>query len=136
MLTVPVEIKKSPIHGYGVFASEPIRQDAVVWMFHPGLDQRMTKFALKFAEPRVKEFVLKRGYINPKSPEEYVICIDEAQFMNFPPADKSANLKLGGLQDKEQMLLAAVEILAGEELTVPPQSDADYARKMQAYGPK
>jgi len=39
------------------------------------------------------------------------------------------------LQDKEQMLLAAVDIVAGEELTVPPQSDADYARKMQGYGP-
>jgi hypothetical protein len=118
-----------------VFALEPIRKDAVVWMFHPGLDQRMTKFTLKFAEPRIREFVLKRGYINPKSMEEYVICIDEAQFMNFPPLGKSANLKLGGLQDKEHLLLAAVDILAGEELTLPPESDADYARKMQAYGP-
>jgi hypothetical protein len=117
-----------------VFALEPIRKDAVVWMFHPGLDQRMTKFTLKFAEPRIREFVLKRGYINPKSMEEYVICIDEAQFMNFPPLGKSANLKLGGLQDKEHLLLAAVDILAGEELTIPPESDADYLRKMQAYG--
>jgi hypothetical protein len=41
---------------------------------------------------------------------------------------------LGGLQDKEYLLLAAVDILAGEELTVPPESDAVYLRKMEAYG--
>jgi hypothetical protein len=103
-------------------------------MFHPGLDQRMTKFALKFAEPRVREFVLKRGYINPKSPEEYVICIDESQFINFAQPDKPANLCLGGLQDGEHLLLAAVDIAAGEELTVPPESDLDYERKMESYG--
>jgi hypothetical protein len=130
MLTVPVEIKKSAIHGFGVFACEAIRQDSVVWMFHPGLDQRITKFALKFAEPRIREFVLKRGYINPKSPEQYVLCIDESQWLNFPQTDQRANLCLGGLQDGEYLLLAAIDIPAGSELTVPPESDLDYERKM------
>jgi SET domain-containing protein len=134
MLTVPVEIKKSPIHGYGVFALHGIRRGSVVWMYHPGLDRRVTKFQLKFCEGRIKEFILQRGYINPKSPEEYVICVDEAQFINFPPPDKPANLQLGGVLDNEHILLAAVDILAGEELTVPPESDADYATKMKGYG--
>jgi hypothetical protein len=134
MLTVPVEIKKSPIHGYGVFALEPIRQDKVVWMFQPGLDLRITLFAVKFAERKVRDYIWQRGYINLESPQQIVLCIDEAQFINFPPADQQANLRLGGIQDGEHMLLAAVDIMAGEELTVPPESDADYERKLKAYG--
>jgi hypothetical protein len=64
-----------------------------------------------------------------------VICVDEAQFLNFPRVGESANLCLGGLQDGEHLLLAAVDIPAGTELTVPPESDTDYARKMKSYEP-
>ena len=134
MLTVPIEIKKSQIHGYGVFAVKPIRKDTVVWMFQPGLDLRMSLFAVKFAQPKVRDYIWQRGYINPKSPQQIVLCIDEAQFLNFPPPEQTANLTLGGVQDGEHMLLAAVDILAGEELTVPAESDADYDRKLKEYG--
>ena len=134
MLTVPVEIKKSPIHGYGVFAAEDIRRGAVVWMFAPGLDRRVSETVIKFAEPRAKEFILRRGYVNPRQPQEIVLCLDEAQFMNFAPVDQPANLVLGDLQDGEHILLAAVDIEQGTELTVPPESDYDYQRKMEAYG--
>lgn len=133
MLTIPVEIRKSEIHGYGVFAVHDIRRGAVVWQFHPGLDRRVSEIAVKFCEPRAKLFILQRGYINPAAPEEIVLCMDEAQFLNFPRPDQPANLCLGGLLDGEYMLLAAVDIPAGDELTVPPESDADYLRKMEAY---
>ena len=134
MLTVPVEIKKSAIHGYGVFATQDIRKDTVVWMFDPSLDRRVTQFALKFAEPRTQAFIRQRGYVNHDSLQEIVLCADEAQFLNFPSPDQTANLCLGGIQDREHMLLAAVDIKAGQELTVPPESDADYERKMKSYG--
>lgn len=133
MLTIPVEIRKSEIHGYGVFATNDIRRGDVVWMFHPGLDRRVSETAVKFCEPRAKAFILQRGYINPKAPDEIVLCVDEAQFLNFPRPDQPANLCLGGLQDGEHMLLAAVDIPVGDELTVPPESDADFHRKMEAY---
>lgn len=135
MLTIPVEIRKSEIHGFGVFAVTDIRAGDVVWMFHPGLDRRVSATAVKFCDPRAKDFILQRGYINPKSPDEIVLCLDEAQFMNFPRPDQPANLCLGGFQDGEHILLAAVDIPAGDELTVPMESDADFERKMEAYGP-
>lgn len=134
MLTIPVEIRKSEIHGYGVFAVSDIRKGAVVWMFHPGLDRRVHESVVKYCEPRAQAFIMQRGYINPRAPEEIVICVDESQFMNFPKADQFANLCLGDSQDGEYMLLAAVNIPAGTELTVPPESDSDYFRKMEAYG--
>lgn len=135
MLTVPVEIQKSAIHGFGVFAITPIKKGTVVWMFEPGLDQRISKLVVEYLDPSKRDYVIQRGYINPKEPEVFVLCIDEAQFMNFPAAGQTANIKLGGLQDGEYMLIAAIDIPAGTELTVPPESDLDYERKLSSYEP-
>ena len=110
-----------------------IRRGNVVWMFHPGLDRKIGVLAVKYAEPRAQRFIWERGYINPAVPDEIVICIDESQFLNFPRPDQPANLTLGGLQDGEHLLLAAVDIPAGDELTVPPESDADFKRKMDQH---
>jgi uncharacterized protein len=130
MLTVPVEIQKSAIHGFGVFAKTDIRKGTVVWMFEPGLDHKVSKLAIEYLAPSKRDYVMQRGYINPKEPETVVLCIDESQFMNFPPAGEKANIWLGGLQDGEHILIAAQDIPAGTELTVPPESDADYQRKV------
>ena len=127
MLTVPVEIKKSEIHGYGVFAVSDIHEGTVVWMYDR-LDQRYSAFALEHAEKRIQNYVMQRGYINRRA--EFVLCIDEAQFLNFPRPGETANLRLGGLQDDEYLLIANVDIPVGTELTVPLESDADAARKL------
>jgi hypothetical protein len=135
MLTIPVEIQKSAIHGFGVFAIAPIKKGTVVWMFEPGLDQRVSKLVVEYLDQRKRDYVMQRGYINPKEPEVVVMCIDEAQFMNFPVAGEQANIQLGGLQDGEHILIAALDIPAGAELTAPPESDADYQRKLSTYEP-
>lgn len=58
------------------------------------------------------------------------MCGDEAQFLNFPPEGEKANIQLGGVVDGQDVLITARDIKAGEELTVPPESDADYSRKI------
>jgi SET domain-containing protein len=130
MLTIPVEIKKSAIHGFGLFATTDIRKGTVIWMFDPGLDLRVSKFVAENSDKRKRDYIMQRGFVNPKKPEIVVLCIDEAQFMNFPAAGAEANIKLGGLQDGEHILIAALDIPAGTELTVPHESDADYERKL------
>jgi uncharacterized protein len=130
MLTVPVEIKKSAIHGFGVFARNDIKNGTIIWMFDPGLDQRIPELVVENSDERKRNYILQRGYVNPKNAEVVVLCIDEAQFMNFPAHGEEANIKLGGLQDGEQLLIAAQDIAAGTELTVPPSSDADFYRKI------
>jgi SET domain-containing protein len=135
MLTVPVEIKKSAIHGFGVFAKTEIRKGTVLWMFEPGLDLRIPKLVAENSGPRKRDYIMQRGYINPKDPDTIVLCCDEAQFMNFPADGEKANIWLGGLQDGEHILIAAQDIAAGTELTAPPESDADYHRKVSTYGP-
>jgi len=130
MLTVPVEIRKSEIHGYGVFARTDIRHGTVIWQFTPGLDGVASLYAVENAERGAKRFMMERGFINPSRPDEVVICVDEAQFMNFPKRGVSANTELGGVIDGQHLLLAAEDIMAGIEITVPPESDLDYERKM------
>lgn len=130
-MTVPVEVKRSPVHGMGIFAVGPIRRGTVVWQFSPGLDRVITDYVLEYNEPRVAEFIRERGYINPNKKGNWILPSDEAQFWNFPPKGEQANIELGGLQDGEYLLLAARDIALGEELFVPPESDADYERKMQ-----
>jgi hypothetical protein len=131
MLTVPVEIRKSEIHGYGVFAKTDIRHGTVIWEFTPGLDRVISLFAIQHAQPRVRDYVMERGFINPQEAEDVVICTDEAQFMNFPKPGVLANTELGGVIDGQNLLLASEDIMAGTEITVPPESDLDYARKMR-----
>jgi len=130
MMMIPVEIKSSPIHGHGIFATRRVPRETVLWQFTPGLDHLISDYALEYSEPRIRDFVRARGYINPENRTSWVIPGDEAQFWNFPPNGAQANCKMGGLQDGEHLVLAARDIEAGEELFIPPESDFDYDRKM------
>jgi hypothetical protein len=130
MMMIPVEIKKSEIHGLGIFALKPIRKGAVLWAFYPGLDRAISDYAVEFAEPRKRVFIMERGYLNPKN-SHWVICCDESQFWNFPRNGDQANCVLGDEQDGENLIIAACDIGTDEELTICPESDADYKRKME-----
>jgi uncharacterized protein len=131
MMMIPVEIKKSEIHGLGIFAVEPICKGQVLWEFTPGLDRKVSDYAVQFAEPRKRAFIMERGYFNAKN-SHWVLCVDESQFWNFPANGLPANCVLGGEQDGENLIIAACDIAAGEELTICPESDADYKRKVEA----
>jgi hypothetical protein len=130
MMTVAVEVGRSPIHGSGVFAIYPISEGSIVWMFSPGLDRKIPVTQVQYGDPLETNFIQERGYQNPNRLESWVICVDEAQFLNFAPENEKANLRLGDEQDGENLLIAARNIAEGEELTVPPESDADYVRKV------
>ena len=131
MIRVKTEVRKSEIHGTGVFATEPIHIEQVVWIFDPSLDRVLSQYAVKYGDPEIMLYIMERGYVNPARQHQWIVCVDEAQFLNFPRKGDDANLKLGGVIEGENVLLAARDIAPGEELTVPPESDADYSRKME-----
>jgi hypothetical protein len=131
MMMIPVTVGKSAIHGIGIFALSPIQKGAVLWQYEPGLDRAISEYSVNYAEKRISHFIRQRGYINPGNPKEWILPIDESQFWNFPKRGEPANTELGGLLDGEHLILAARNIEANEELTIPPESDADYERKME-----
>jgi hypothetical protein len=129
MMMIPVNVRKSAIHGLGIFARTDIPRGQILWTFTPGLDQRVSDYAVEHGEPRMRNFIMERGYLNG---HQWVVCVDEAQFWNFPANGDQANCVLGGEQDAENIVIAARSIAAGEELTICPESDGDYKRKVKA----
>ncbi len=57
MIIIPTFLDKSAIHGFGVFASEPITKGTVVWEFHPRFDIRFSEEEFEQLPPSVKREV-------------------------------------------------------------------------------
>jgi|SRR5215471_7454251 len=133
MIRVPVEVKLSPIHGCGCFARADIPKGTLIWKFSRIFDHLVMQHTWQRASKEEQAKLWERCYANPNYPSDLVMCGDEAQFLNFPAEGEKANITLCGVIDGQDVLIAACDIKAGEELTVPPESDADYPRKMASF---
>jgi SET domain-containing protein len=130
MMRVPCKIGDSSIHGQGVFATQDIKKGELVWVFSKIFD-RIVPFHVRARAPKSEqERFVERCYMNPDYPDDLILCGDEAQFLNFPVPPEESNVELGGTVDGQDILVARRDIKAGEELTVPPESDGDYERKL------
>lgn len=126
MLLVPTYLDKSPIHGIGLFTKEPIEKGSVVWKYEETLDRKYSAvFLVGSANPMLVGVLNRYGYVNANVS---VLCGDDARFMNF---GIPANTECGEpVTENEWSLLAARDIQKGEEITVPLNSDGDWARKL------
>lgn len=114
MLTVHTELRKSDIHGLGVFALEPIAKGCAVW--HPCMliDSMISEARLSGLPDCVKLTVAHHGYRTREHPTAWFMCGDNARFMNHSDSPNTGSLD--GVND-----IALRDIQAGEELT------SDYA---------
>lgn len=130
MLHVKTFLAPSGIHGTGLFTGQDIPKGGLVWRFVPGLDQRIG-LPFVYELPRHSmEALLHYGYINPENPDFVVLCFDDARFANFHPSRPSTILGETRI-DGEADLIAARDLVKGEELTVGYDTDADFARKLR-----
>jgi SET domain-containing protein len=118
MFLVPVRLGRSPIHGFGVFATQPIPAGTRVWEFTDGVDYRIPAAdVLRCHEPWRTELLT---YAYRESSGDYILCGDSARFMNHneePSCDDSGDLYTVSLRD----------IAPGEELTCDYRSfDLDW----------
>jgi SET domain-containing protein len=108
MLAVKTELRKSEIHGFGVFAAEFIPKCKVVWYFKEGFDHRVSEdFVDALPEPArstLRHYSACWG-------GGYVISADDARFLNH--STKTPNLKSFDYPDCSQ---AVHDIQIGEEL--------------------
>jgi SET domain-containing protein len=129
MMMIPVDVRPSEIHGTGIFAKAHIRLNRVIWQYEPTVDRAIPPLVVKHSDPYLAEFIRARGYLSTQRPQ-WILCCDDAQYWNFPRKGEKANTRLGDVQEGEHLILAARDIEAGEEITIPPESDADFERKM------
>lgn len=99
---------ESKIHGIGLFAAEPIKKGTIVWEFSPHIDMKFPIRRYHEAPQQVKEFLNIYGYVPIEQPDVYLICVDNARFINH--ADKP------NTDDTTGKTIANRDIAAGEEI--------------------
>jgi uncharacterized protein len=109
MLLVRTYLEKSEIHGFGVFAKEPVKKGTPVWRFHEKLDIKFTPEEFDALPPSAKEELEWHMY-EPDEGGPYYYEATMGKYMNHsrePNVDFSA-VGVG---------TATRDIAAGEELT-------------------
>lgn len=110
MMTVRSKLKRSRIHGIGVFAVERIRKGAVVWRLDERFCVMIPEADLPSIHPTMRKHIDTYGY--PHMTRPGVICCDadNGRFMNH---SNSANTVF----TEPSVARAARDIAAGEEIT-------------------
>jgi len=108
MLRVRTYVGQSPIEGVGLFASEPISRGAIIWKYDARFDMTVDLDAIPAEDWHLREWVMRYGY-QPEDEPHYIICGDNARFMNHSPTPNA--------DDVGNLTIARVDIAAGEEIT-------------------
>lgn len=130
MLRVKTQLAPSKIHGLGVFADEPIRAGQTVWELDQLLDLRISDLVFAALPAQTQAYIRRHCYVNYGAPHEFVMCFDDARFINFAA---NPSLQLANDNTPNSPLIAARDIAVWDELTVGKETDADYARKMNIF---
>ena len=126
MLLVKTYIAPSKIHGIGLFATEFIKKGTPTWQFTPGMDLELKENLMKLPQSSW-ESLLNHCYIDPQKPDTYILCFDNARFVNH---SENPSIKNGPLVNGVYSDIAARDIEEGEELTYNyKEEDLDYYRK-------
>ena len=109
MLVVKTYIDKSPIHGIGLFAAEPITKGTVIWELRKDFDSIITQEQFKNLPKLTQDFITHYSYFH-KNLKCHILCSDNARFYN-----KSETPNCGG--EGDDITVALKDIAQGEELT-------------------
>ncbi len=109
MLRIRTRLAPSPIHGIGLFADEPIAAGTIIWEYDPHFDLTFSIENLDSLSPPSRAQVQAYAFFDDKL-EKYVLCGDDARFMNHAPAPNSVNRD-------HWRTMAACAINAGDEIT-------------------
>jgi hypothetical protein len=127
MLLVKTYLDKSSIHGIGLFAAEFIPAGTLVWEFTEEFDQKFWKSNCDRLGGPFLKFLKTYAYVDG----DYVLCVDDARFMNH---SSEPNTKNGHGENT----IASRDIQIGEEITCDYKEiddAADEKFETSKYGP-
>ena len=108
MLRVRTYLAPSGIEGIGLFAAEPIARGTLIWKFHETFDMKVDLRTVPEEDVLVRETLMRYGY-QPGDEPVYILCGDNARFMNHSPTPNA--------DDVGDLTIARIDIAAGEEIT-------------------
>ena len=117
MLLIDVELRLIELKSWGIFAKEIIPKGTKIWErsildkdIHVGWMERLSK--------RESEYIMKYGYLEG---EYWILCIDNAKFMNHSKGANTYNTSEGTYTLKD--------IRVGEEITTDYYKICDFVDK-------
>jgi hypothetical protein len=106
MLLVKTYLDRSPIHGLGVFAAEPIPKGTKIWRYVEGFDRSWSPRQFARLPKEAQEFVAYYGY---RVDGEILLTVDNDHFINHSD-DSNTYWRAGHIRAKR-------DIARGEEIT-------------------
>jgi hypothetical protein len=114
MLMVKTRIAPSRIAGIGVFADQDIPAGTVTWRFMPGYDLLLTQSAIDALPEPARSSLLDLAYYHAAT-DCYVLCADNARFMNHADEPNTAGVHVDGAIEGDD--ISTRDIRVGEEMT-------------------
>lgn len=108
---VKTYLDKSPINGIGLFANQFIEKGTIIWKFTIFVDRTYSKhIVVNMEECDMKDFIKKYSYLDNDTWPHYVLCVDDARFMNHAENSNTSN-------GENKTTIANRDIEIGEEIT-------------------
>jgi hypothetical protein len=121
-------VRPSKIHGYGCFSAEHVKKGTQVWVFNPEVDHVLEEATF---QRKIDEGVAWEWFHAYRSRDgRLILPRDNSCFMNF---SEHPSLVEGSILNGEPCLVAAFDLLYGDEFTVGVETDVDSALKFSLF---
>ena len=122
MMMVETELRASPIHGIGVFVTEPVRAGQLIWRFDSRIDRVFSGDELDEMPEQLRRFL--HTYSTWHSDLNlWVLCGDNGRHFNHSETPNTRSLGIAFGDD-----VAAVDMEPGTELTSDYRTICDAMR--------
>lgn len=122
MLMVETELRVSPIHGIGVFLSEPVQAGQLIWRFDSRIDRVFSDEELSELPQHLQKFLRTYSTLHADL-GLWVLCGDNGRHFNHSETPNTRSLGIAFGDD-----VAAQDLPAGTELTSDYRTICDAMR--------
>ena len=122
MLMVETELRPSPIHGLGVFITEPVNAGQLIWRFDSRIDRVFSDAELREMPARLQDYLRTYSTLHDEL-KLWVLCGDNGRHFNHSDTPNTRSLGIAFGDD-----VAAADLPAGTELTSDYRTICDAIR--------
>jgi SET domain-containing protein len=122
MLMVETELRESPIHGIGVFLTEPVQAGQLIWRFDSRIDRVFSDREMQEMPERLQRFLRTYSTLHGEL-KLWVLCGDNGRHFNHSDQPNTRSLGIAFGDD-----VAADDLEPGTELTSDYRTICDAIR--------